>query len=47
MNLEEETTAGVDEIVERSHQARAEIVTAPAQQPWGYAGALADPDGHL
>jgi len=47
MNLEAATTAGVDEIVERAHQAGAEIVTAPAQQPWGYAGAFADPDGHL
>ncbi len=35
MNLEAAMTAGVDEIVER------------AQQPWGYASALADPDGHL
>ena len=47
MNLEAATTAGVDEIVERAHRAGAEIVTAPAQQPWGYAGAFADPDGHL
>ncbi len=47
MNLEAATTAGVDEIVERAHRAGAEIVTAPAQQPWGYAGAFVDPDGHL
>ncbi len=25
----------------------AEIVTEPAQQPWGYTGTFADPDGHL
>jgi predicted lactoylglutathione lyase len=39
--------AGVDELVERAHQAGAEIVTEPGQQPWGYAGAFADPDGHV
>jgi uncharacterized protein len=41
------TDAGVDELVERAQRAGAEIVTAPGQQPWGYAGAFADPDGHV
>ena len=34
-------------IVERAATAGATLVTAPAQQPWGYAGVFADPDGHL
>ena len=41
------TETGVDEFVERAHQAGAEVVTKPGQQPWGYAGAFADPDGHV
>lgn len=41
------TEPGVDELVKRAHQAGAEIVTEPGQQPWGYAGAFADPDGHI
>ena len=41
------TEAGVDDLVERAEQAGAEIVTQPGQQPWGYAGAFADPDGHI
>jgi uncharacterized protein len=41
------TEAGVDELVERAHQAGGEVVTQPGQQPWGYAGAFADPDGHV
>jgi uncharacterized protein len=39
--------AGVEEFVKRAHQAGAEIVTEPGRQPWGYAGAFADPDGHV
>jgi uncharacterized protein len=39
--------AGVDELVERVRRAGAEVVTEPGQQPWGYAGAFADPDRHL
>jgi uncharacterized protein len=35
----------VDEIVRRGQAAAATIVTEPAQQPWGYTSALADPDG--
>ncbi|PRX99513.1 VOC family protein [Allonocardiopsis opalescens] len=37
----------VDRLVERARQAGAEIVTEPGAQPWGYAGAFADPDGHV
>ncbi len=37
----------VDGLVERAREAGAEVVTEPGQQPWGYAGAFADPDGHL
>jgi len=37
----------VDELVERARRAGAEIVSEPAQQPWGYAAAFADPDGHV
>jgi hypothetical protein len=47
LNLAIETDAGVDEIIERAGKAGAEIVTAPGRQPWGYAGAFADPDGHV
>lgn len=47
LDLRTETDAAVDEVVERAHQAGAEIVTEPGQQPWGYAGAFADPDGHI
>ena len=35
----------VDEIVRRTQAADATIVTEPAQQPWGYTGAFADPPG--
>jgi predicted lactoylglutathione lyase len=41
------TEAGVEELVKRAHQAGAEVITEPGQQPWGYAGAFADPDGHV
>lgn len=42
-----ETDAEVAEIVERARQAGARIVAEPGQQPWGYSGAFADPDGHI
>lgn len=28
-------------------EAGASIVTEPGQQPWGFAGAFADPDRHI
>jgi len=37
----------VDALIARARAAGAEIVTEPAQQPWGYTGTFADPDGHL
>lgn len=37
----------VDALLERAQAAGATIVTAAAQQPWGYSGTFADPDGHL
>lgn len=38
---------GVDDIVERAVEAGGQILTEPAQQPWGYAGAFTDPDAHI
>lgn len=46
-SLRVETDAAVDKLVKQVHQAGAEIITQPGQQPWGYAGAFADPDGHV
>ncbi len=37
----------VDAVVAKAVAAGAAVVTPPAQQPWGYAGVIADPDGHL
>jgi len=37
----------VDEMVARAVRAGARTVSEPAQQPWGYSGAFADPDGHI
>lgn len=47
LNLAADTDADVDAMVQRARQAGAEIVAEPGQQPWGYAGAFADPDGHV
>ena len=47
LSLTAETDAGVDELIGRARQAGAAIVTEAGAQPWGYAGTLADPDGHL
>ncbi len=47
LSVATETEAGVDEFIERALRAGAEIVTQPGRQPWGYAGAFADPDGHV
>ena len=41
------TDDGVKEIVERARRAGATVATEPAPQPWGYAAAFADPDGHI
>jgi predicted lactoylglutathione lyase len=37
----------VRELLERARNADAEVVSEPAQQPWGYSAAFADPDGHV
>jgi uncharacterized protein len=47
LSLGAQTDAEVAETVERARRAGAAIVTEPGQQPWGYAGAFADPDGHI
>jgi uncharacterized protein len=47
LSLSAETDTEVDATIRRAHDAGAAIVTEPARQPWGYAGAFADPDGHL
>ena len=39
--------AEVDAIVERARAAGATLAAEPAPQPWGYASAFADPDGHV
>jgi predicted lactoylglutathione lyase len=41
------TAEQADSVIEHALSAGAAIVTAPADQPWGYAGAFADPDGHI
>jgi uncharacterized glyoxalase superfamily protein PhnB len=33
--------------MERALSAGADVVTPPGPQPWGYAGAFTDPDGHM
>jgi uncharacterized protein len=47
LNLDAGSDEGVDELMRRAHEAGAELVTEPGRQPWGYAGAFADPDGHV
>ena len=47
LSLGAETDAGVDATIGRARDAGAAIVTEPGTQPWGYAGAFADPDGHV
>ena len=47
VSLSAGSPAGVDTLIKQAQQAGADIVTEPAQQPWGYAGAFSDPDGHV
>jgi predicted lactoylglutathione lyase len=47
LSLTAGSEAEVGELVERARRAGAEVVTEPGQQPWGYAGVFADPDGHV
>ena len=41
------TDDDVNQIVERARRAGATVATEAAPQPWGYAAAFADPDGHI
>jgi uncharacterized protein len=41
------TDASVDELMRRAQDAGAEIIFEAGNQKWGYAGAFADPDGHM
>ncbi|WP_460340806.1 VOC family protein [Actinoallomurus acanthiterrae] len=41
------TPADADQMITRARTAGATVITAPGQQPWGYAGVFADPDGHV
>lgn len=34
-------------VIERARLAGGRVVAEPAEQPWGYCGVFADPDGHL
>ena len=47
VSLNAGTAVAVDTLIKQARQAGADIVTEPAQQPWGYAGAFSDPDGHV
>lgn len=47
LTLGTETDEEVDEMLRRARKAGAEIISEPRRQPWGYAGAFADPDGHI
>jgi uncharacterized protein len=47
LNLSAETDEDVDEMLRRAREAGAKVVTEPGQQPWGYVGVFADPDGHV
>jgi uncharacterized protein len=41
------TQTEVSELIKRARQIGGDVVTEPGQQPWGYAGAFTDPDGHI
>jgi uncharacterized protein len=41
------TEAAVDDLMRRAGDAGAEIVFDAGNRQWGYAGAFADPDGHM
>jgi len=47
LSLDAPDPAAVDALVDRARAAGAEVVAAPAAQPWGYTGTFADLDGHL
>ena len=41
------TDAAVDKLMRRAQDAGAKVIIAAGTQKWGYAGAFADPDGHM
>lgn len=47
LSLAVEDEEAVRALLERARAAGAEVVTEAGEQPWGYAGAFADLDGHL
>lgn len=47
VSLQVGSTAEVDELLARAGDVGGDIASAPQQQPWGYTGTFADPDGHL
>lgn len=47
LSLGTDSQTETDAVIERTAQSGAEIVTEPGQQPWGYAAAFTDPDGHV
>jgi predicted lactoylglutathione lyase len=47
VNITAATAAEVDQRLERAAEAGAVVIADPGQQPWGYVGTFADPDGHL
>lgn len=46
-SLAADTESEVDSLIDRARAADGKIVVEPTQQPWGYTGTFADPDGHL
>ncbi len=46
LSMSFDTSADVDEAVERAVAAGAEVATPAADQPWGYSAVFTDPDGH-
>jgi predicted lactoylglutathione lyase len=47
LGISAENDEEVREIVERARLAGATAAAEPAPQPWGYAAAFSDPDGHV
>jgi predicted lactoylglutathione lyase len=47
LSLSRPTRADVDDLLTRASTAGAAIIRQPGEQPWGYDGAFADPDGHV
>src|SRR5918992_2348782 len=47
INVNAGTERGVGEMLEGAEAANASIIAKSGQQPWGYSGSFADPDGHI